>query len=167
MSIESLHFEPGDETEQQLLGARMASVFAAGVIIFLQGELGAGKTTLVRGFLRGLGYRGNVKSPTYTLIEPYLIDHHTICHLDLYRLADADELEYLGVRDLLAEQATLLIEWPERGEGALPSPDLRIDIRYLEQGRSLTVSAESSVGAHQLTHLKALLQSGKAGSADI
>jgi tRNA threonylcarbamoyladenosine biosynthesis protein TsaE len=164
MSIESLRFEPRDEVEQQRLGALIASTLSDSVIVFLHGDLGAGKTTLVRGFLRGLGYQGNVKSPTYTLIEPYRLDQRLICHLDLYRLADADELEYLGVRDLLDEQATLLIEWPEQGEGALPQPDLRINIRYLDLGRAIEVTADSAVGARQLARLKAKRLAEKGGS---
>ena len=115
----------------------------ASLIVYLKGDLGAGKTTLVRGFLRGLGYKGTVKSPTYTLIEPYRIAGKSICHLDLYRLADAEELEYLGVRDLLQEETVLLIEWPERGEGVLPSrrfdhPDK--PSRAWKRGRDLSLN---------------------------
>ncbi len=103
-----------DEFSQEALGARLADVCTVPMLIFLEGDLGAGKTTLARGFLRGLGHRGAVKSPTYTLIEPYEIDGRKVYHLDLYRVADPAELDYLGLREMLAEEAVLLIEWPER-----------------------------------------------------
>ncbi|ESQ13687.1 MAG TPA: tRNA (adenosine(37)-N6)-threonylcarbamoyltransferase complex ATPase subunit type 1 TsaE [Chromatiaceae bacterium] len=106
-------------------------------LVFLRGDLGVGKTTLVRGLLRGLGYPGAVRSPSYTLIEPYEIGGQQIYHLDLYRLGDAEELEYLGLRDLLDGEALLLVEWPERGAGVLPCPDLIIDLEHAPPGRQL------------------------------
>jgi len=132
--------------QQEQIGADLAAVCPNGSIIYLHGDLGAGKTTLVRGFLQGLGHAGTVKSPTYTLLEPYVIGGCNFCHIDLYRLADAGELEYLGLRDLLQEGATLLVEWPEKGEGELPVPDLIIHIDYLLQGRNLKLTAETAVG---------------------
>ena len=115
----------------------------APALIHLEGDLGAGKTTFVRGYLRGLGHEGPVRSPTYTLIEPYTLPQGSLYHLDLYRLADSEELEYLGLRELLGSQALLFVEWPERGAGWLPPPDLRIEIRHHPQGRILTFSGHA------------------------
>lgn len=157
MSTETGWFEPADEDEQQLLGKALALTLDDNPIIYLQGDLGAGKTTLVRGFLRALGHQGTVKSPTYTLIEPYEIAGRTVCHLDLYRLADPDELEYLGIRDLLAEHAALLIEWPEQGAGALPQADLRIQIEHRAEGRLVGIHAGTSRGMTQLQRLRGLV----------
>ncbi len=136
--------------QQEELGAALAAGCPQGSIIYLQGNLGAGKTTLVRGFMHALGHRGAVKSPTYTLMEPYHIGQASFCHIDLYRLADAEELEYLGLRDLMEEGATLLVEWPEHGQGELPAPDLLIQIDHLAQGRSLQLTAETERGEQLL-----------------
>ncbi len=106
-------------------------------VVFLRGDLGAGKTTLVRGLLRGLGHEGPVRSPTYTLIEPYEVAGQRLYHLDLYRLGDPEELEFLGLRDLLDGEALLLVEWPERGAGVLPEPELIIDIAHAPPGRRI------------------------------
>ncbi len=132
--------------QQEQTGAALAASCPKGCIIYLHGDLGAGKTTLVRGFLHGLGYVGAVKSPTYTIMEPYEIKGLSYCHLDLYRLAHAEELEYLGLRDLLEDGATLLVEWPEHGHGELPLPDLNISIEYLPHGRILELKAETELG---------------------
>jgi tRNA threonylcarbamoyladenosine biosynthesis protein TsaE len=134
------------EAEQERLGVELARLCPRRCVIYLEGELGTGKTTLARGFLRGLGHRGVVKSPTYTLIEPYEVEERLCYHLDLYRLADPAELEYIGIRDLLREPAVLLVEWPERGRGALPEPDLRIQVEHSPPGRRLSVLGESEQG---------------------
>jgi tRNA threonylcarbamoyladenosine biosynthesis protein TsaE len=134
-----LHLE--GEAAQEGFGAHLAGLFAAdwagGWLVHLHGDLGTGKTTLVRGILRGLGHRGAVKSPTYTLIEPYEPGGLAVYHLDLYRLGDPEELEYLGLRDLLGGEGLLLVEWPERAGAALPPPDLEIRIAYAGTGRDL------------------------------
>lgn len=133
----------------EALGAQLARGFMPG-IVYLQGELGTGKTTLTRGLLRGLGYQGKVRSPTYTLVEPYQVAQGTVYHLDLYRLGSPDELEWLGLRDMLGEQALLLIEWPERGAGVLPAPDLEIHIEYAGEGREVILNAVSATGERLL-----------------
>ena len=135
-----------DAESQTAFGERLAAQLPLGLVIYLHGDLGTGKTTLARGILRGLGHQGPARSPTYTLIEPYEIGARRVYHLDLFRLADPEELEYLGLRDLLAEDALWLIEWPERGAAFLPAPDLTIAIDYLPQGRTLTLSAPDERG---------------------
>jgi tRNA threonylcarbamoyladenosine biosynthesis protein TsaE len=133
-------FEPADEGETLALGPELARLFADGGIIYLSGDLGAGKTTLVRGLLRALGFPGRVKSPSYGLIESYTIDGRDIHHLDLYRLGHGEEIAYLGLEDLLGEGSLLLVEWPERGEGWLPTADWRVRIEDgPEGGRRITV----------------------------
>ncbi len=138
---------------QEALGACLATACEGRVLIFLEGDLGAGKTTLTRGFLRGLGHEGAVKSPTYTLIEPYRIGRHQVYHLDLYRVADPGELEYLGLREMLEEDAVLLIEWAERGAGWLPQADLRIRINHAADGRVLRLSAATPTGQRIISAL--------------
>ena len=134
------------------LGARLARAVTPG-ILYLNGELGAGKTTLARGLLRGLGHTGKVRSPTYTLVEPYTLESCRVYHLDLYRLADPEELEWLGLRDMLADAALLLVEWPERGSGCLPPADLTIHLDYSGSGREASLSANTPVGQHWLDQL--------------
>jgi tRNA threonylcarbamoyladenosine biosynthesis protein TsaE len=143
-----------DAAATQSLGAELARGMAPG-IIYLNGDLGAGKTTLARGFLRGLGYEGKVCSPTYTLVEPYAVEPCRVYHLDLYRLADAEELEWLGLRDMLAEDALLLVEWPERGRGYLPAADLIIDLDYCGKGRAASLYAGTAVGERWLNRMEA------------
>jgi tRNA threonylcarbamoyladenosine biosynthesis protein TsaE len=145
-----LRLHTSSPEQQEMVGAALATECHTGSIIYLHGDLGAGKTTLVRGFMHGLGHEGAVKSPTYTLMEPYQIGSASFCHIDLYRLADAGELEYLGMRDLMEEGATLLVEWPERGEGELPAPDLIIEIDHLPQGRDLGFFAKTERGKQLL-----------------
>lgn len=150
-----LRLHTSSPEQQEMVGAALAAECPTGSIIYLHGDLGAGKTTLVRGFMHGLGHEGAVKSPTYTLMEPYHIGSASFCHIDLYRLSDAGELEYLGMRDLMEEGATLLVEWPERGEGELPAPDLIIEIDHLPQGRDLGFIAKTERGKQLLQSVTA------------
>lgn len=130
-----------DEKAMLDFAASLAKQTKPGKVIFLTGNLGAGKTTFVRGFLRGLGYQGTVKSPTYTLVEHYLIDHLNIYHFDLYRLTDPLELEDIGYRDYLHGDNICLIEWPEKAGKLLTKSDIAITITVAENGcgRNLTL----------------------------
>ena len=132
-----------DEEAQMALAGRMAKACNGGLTVLLQGGLGVGKTTFVRGFLRALGYQGVVKSPTYTLVEPYQVAGKDVYHFDLYRMADAEELEYLGGRDYFETDAICLIEWPERAEGYLPRADFRLELRHESPGRRILIRAVS------------------------
>ena len=142
-----------DAAATEQLGARLADSVTPAVV-YLIGELGAGKTTLVRGFIHALGYSGKVRSPTYTLVEPYACERCPVFHLDLYRLADAEELEWLGLRDMLAEPALLMVEWPERGSGVLPPADLTIYMDYSGKGREARLVAASEAGRQLLKGLE-------------
>ncbi len=128
-----------DAAATEAIGAALALTLAprTGLVVFLHGELGAGKTTLVRGWLRALGVSGPIRSPTYTLVEPYELDGRSLLHLDLYRLSDAEELEQLGVYDTPPETSVWLVEWPERGAGQLPPPDLSIHLEAAGPGREI------------------------------
>jgi tRNA threonylcarbamoyladenosine biosynthesis protein TsaE len=145
-----------DAESQAAFGARLAARLPRRLVIYLHGDLGTGKTTLARGILRGLGHQGAARSPTYTLIEPYEIGAARVYHLDLYRLADPEELEYLGLRDLLDEDALWLVEWPERGAGLLPAADLTIAIEYLPRGRRLTLRAHGGLAQGLIEGLRLL-----------
>ncbi len=144
--------------ENEAAQLRLASVLAAhceaGSVIFLEGDLGTGKTTLVRGFLQSLGFQGNVKSPTYTLVEPYQLAAQSIYHFDLYRLGEPDELEYAGGRDYFDGESICLIEWPEKAEGYLPEPDLVCQLSYQSldgvQGRGCELKANSVKGEQMI-----------------
>lgn len=141
----SIHLPDVEATED--LGLRLAHIVQGqGGVILLEGDLGAGKTTLVRALLYGLGHSGPVVSPSYTLLEPYNAGPRQVWHMDLYRLSDPRELEYLGVRDLDPEKDLLLIEWPEHGRGGLPAADLTLSLDCLPAGRRLHAQAHSSKG---------------------
>lgn len=142
-----------DEHAMEALGGGLAGCLAAGTV-YLEGNLGAGKTTFVRGFLRGLGHGGAVRSPTYTLVEPYELATGPVYHFDLYRLGDPEELEFLGIRDYFEGQARCLVEWPDRGAGFLPSPDMVVSIHYAPPGRVVTFHSQTPLGEAALACLQ-------------
>lgn len=135
-----------DEESMARFGVELAQAIRSGGVVFLLGDLGMGKTTLSRGVLRGCGHKGSVKSPTYTLVEPYDTPAGIVYHFDLYRLADPEELEYLGIRDYFTDDALCLVEWPEKGEGMLPQPDLQIRLSLSGTGRELELTAITQKG---------------------
>ncbi|MCP5137356.1 MAG: tRNA (adenosine(37)-N6)-threonylcarbamoyltransferase complex ATPase subunit type 1 TsaE [Gammaproteobacteria bacterium] len=148
-----------------MLGQACATAWKAvadgrGMFVHLRGDLGAGKTTLVRAWLRGLGHQGAVRSPTYTLIEPYELDTGPGYHLDLYRLGDPEELEYLGLRDLLEVPALCLVEWPERGVGVLPPADLTIAIEHTGEARKLGLQTSSHIAESFVSSLRDISHAG-------
>ena len=147
-----------DEGTMFRFGKKLAEVLVKqpkdnAIVLYFNGDLGAGKTTLTRGMVQGLGYQGYVKSPTYTLVEEYSIAGKMIYHFDLYRLADPEELEFMGIRDYFSQNCICLIEWAEKGEGILPEPDLLVNIDYYDDARNITLIAQNSVGEHILTQL--------------
>lgn len=158
MRESTLSLNASDAAETRAIGARLAGAVLAAdpsepLLITLSGELGAGKTTLVAGLLAALGHPGPVRSPTYSLIEPYRLADRDIHHCDLYRLRDPDELEDLGIRDLLTPRAVLLVEWPERAGDRLHAPDVVLLLRYSEAGRVVALTASSAVGKAVLAEL--------------
>jgi tRNA threonylcarbamoyladenosine biosynthesis protein TsaE len=143
-----------DEVAMESLGASLAAACEPGLVMFLRGGLGMGKTTLCRGFIQSLGHEGAVKSPTYTLVEPYELGSLQVYHFDLYRLGDPEELEFMGIRDYFGDLSVCLVEWPERGQGALPEADLVINIQREGQGRVLAISAQTARGIAVLVRLR-------------
>ena len=125
--------------ETEAFGAELFKSVPSKCLLFLYGDLCAGKTTLVRGFLRAAGYTGVVKSPTYTLVEEYTVGARKIFHFDLYRVVDPEELEWIGIRDYLEQDCVCFIEWPDKGKGFLPEPDSVITLTAQGEGRLLTM----------------------------
>jgi len=138
------------------MGAKLAPMLAGGMTIWLRGNLGAGKTTLVRGLLRGMGYQGKVKSPTYTLVESYVISGLYLYHFDLYRFADPEEWDAAGFRDYFNPQSVCLVEWPDKAGNLLPPPDIEINLAPSGAGRSATLRAGTEAGNRCLRHLSLL-----------
>ncbi|MBP6596350.1 MAG: tRNA (adenosine(37)-N6)-threonylcarbamoyltransferase complex ATPase subunit type 1 TsaE [Arenimonas sp.] len=142
-----------DARATDALGAALAASAPARAVVYLQGPLGAGKSSLARAWLRALGVAGAIKSPTYTLVERYAIPAGQAAHLDLYRLAAASELDFLGLDELSAEAGLWLVEWPERGGGSLPAADLRLELSMAGEGRHLRATAGTAAGTAWLAKL--------------
>lgn len=146
----SLHpgfqFDLPDEAATLALGGRLGRALDAGLSIWLQGDLGAGKTTLTRGVLRELGFAGRVKSPTYTLVELYELSRFNLYHFDLYRFIDPDEWEDAGFREYFNAASVCLVEWPDKAGGRLPQPDLRVRFEIPEAGRSVWIEGLTEAG---------------------
>jgi tRNA threonylcarbamoyladenosine biosynthesis protein TsaE len=145
-----------DEPATMALGARLAEALRPGMLVYLQGDLGAGKTTLVRGIIRALGYAGRVKSPTYTLVESYVFSQLTLQHYDLYRMIDPREWMDAGFRDDCNDSTLCLVEWPEKAAGLLPPPDMRIQLSLSGNGRKALIQAESARGLRSMEVLKCI-----------
>jgi len=125
--------------ETEAFGAYLFQYLPEKCVIFLLGDLGAGKTTLVRGFMRAAGHKGAVKSPTYNIVEEYRVNNRLFFHFDLYRLVDPQELEWIGIEDYLQQQSICFIEWPENGEGYLGDPDVILSMTTTKNGRKLVI----------------------------
>jgi tRNA threonylcarbamoyladenosine biosynthesis protein TsaE len=140
-----------DEAATLACGARFAKIVRASLVVYLHGDLGAGKTTFVRGVLHGLGFAGKVKSPTYTLVEPYVIvlnvnSSYDLYHFDLYRFTSEEEWDAAGFRDYFNPQSICMIEWPEKAEHVLPEPDIHVRLLQFDEARKIQFSAGSSLG---------------------
>ncbi len=137
--MKSIAVALADASATRALGAVLATACRLPSVVYLHGELGAGKTTLVQGSLAALGYPGRVRSPTYTLVESYRLPSLIAYHFDLYRLADPEELEYIGLRDYQHDACLWLVEWPQRGTGVLPPADVSVTLEYAAEGRLATL----------------------------
>ena len=142
-----------DEAATLRLGAQLTSALQPGTVIYLLGDLGAGKTTFTRGLLAGLGYHGKVKSPTYTLVESYPFSDFTVHHFDLYRFADPEEWEDAGFRDYFGPSTLCLVEWPDKAGQLLPPADLTLELEVSGNGRTYRFHASSQTGQSCLTRL--------------
>jgi tRNA threonylcarbamoyladenosine biosynthesis protein TsaE len=143
---DSVHVELDDEAATLALGTRLARVLQPGLCIWLVGDLGAGKTTLARGMLRGLGYLGRVKSPTYTLVELYALSRFNLYHFDLYRIADPDEWEDAGFREYFNDASVCVVEWPEKAKGVLPAADVQVRLEFDDERRRAFVDGLTERG---------------------
>ena len=152
--IDGVRIEAVDERRLETIAQCLAPHLGGGGVVYLSGELGAGKTTFARALLRQLGARERIKSPTYTLIENYTLGGLAVYHLDLYRIAEPGELEWLGLADLTAEPHLLLVEWPERAGGALPAADLCVKLAHAGAARDLALEAMSERGRAWLRNAK-------------
>ncbi len=147
-----------DEAAMTALAAALAGVIEVPLVIYLHGDLGAGKTTLTRALIQALGHAGRVKSPTYGLLEHYDIPGISVLHLDLYRIGDPGELEFLGIEDLIDRNTLLLVEWPERGGDQLPAADLTIHFEHAGEARDLTWRPHTPPGESTCQALVDLMQ---------
>jgi tRNA threonylcarbamoyladenosine biosynthesis protein TsaE len=155
----SCTFQLPNEEATVAMGNRIASIvkgeLTQGIVVYLNGDLGAGKTTFTRGFVQGMGHNGHVKSPTYTLVEPYELDDWRVYHFDLYRLGDPEELEFMGIRDYFNDNCCCFIEWPEKGFGLLANADITINMAYQGEQREVELQAHSALGKKLLIALDA------------
>jgi tRNA threonylcarbamoyladenosine biosynthesis protein TsaE len=149
-----LHVHLADEAATWALGARIAAALHPGASLHLSGDLGAGKTTLARGLVQGLGFPGKVKSPSYTLVEPYIDSRLSLYHFDFFRFKDAREWDDAGLRECFNERAICVVEWPEKAAGLLPPADLRVYLALPPQGgRDATLAADTELGRACLNEL--------------
>lgn len=146
------------ESDTQLLAGALGKAlveFGLGAsCLYLRGDLGAGKTTFSRYLLQSIGHVGSVKSPTYTLVEPYELETATVFHFDLYRLSDPEELEFMGVRDYFNNDSACLVEWPDRGANLLPNSDIDINIQHRSNSRLFSIIANSEFGQSCLSSMQ-------------
>ena len=162
MNSVSGFFETEADMHQWLVSN--AESFNTGAVLYMRGNLGAGKTSFCRALIQALGYEGRVKSPTYTLLEVYDLAQRTVCHFDLYRMADPEELFFIGADDYNQQDALWLVEWPEKGEGALPAADVIVELRHPEQnsdgsvgkGRQFSITACTNRGESLVKNLHGL-----------
>ena len=152
-TINSYQIMLRSEADTQQLGAALAQVLADGGVLHLVGDLGAGKTTLCRSIIQRLGHSGSVKSPTYTLVEPYDLGALQVYHFDLYRLSDPEELEFIGIRDYSAETAICLVEWPAKGGDFVPAADLILSLQLEGANRQVLIQYGSGRGKNMLGRL--------------
>jgi len=152
--LNSYHTHLSDSDQTVNIGRDLALCMTHATTVFLHGDLGAGKTTFTRGFVQALGHQGNVKSPTYTLVEPYEVADWQVYHFDLYRLADPEELEFMGIRDYFSDKSLCLIEWPQRGFGLLPQADVELWLTYVDSEREIKFEANTDNGRAVLNALK-------------
>ncbi len=156
--MQRLHLHLPDEAATARLGADLAHVLTSGLALYLHGDLGAGKTALTRALLHAAGYQGRVKSPTYTLAEPYEVKLAgrmvTVIHFDLYRMASPEEFLDAGFREHFNENSVCIVEWPEKGEPVLPPPDIHVSLTLAEHGRDVELRALSDKGHQCLARLK-------------
>ena len=156
-----------DEKDTETLGSALAAVLSPGLQIWLEGNLGMGKTTLTRGVLRGLGHEGKVKSPTYTLIEPYVVSRLDLYHFDFYRFNSPEEYLDAGLDEYFADQGVCIVEWPQKALPHLPSPDLEIQLEVRDGGRFVEIYGRTDAGRTCVTELmKALRATGPTLTAD-
>jgi tRNA threonylcarbamoyladenosine biosynthesis protein TsaE len=142
------------EPDTLAFGVDLAPALEPGLVIYLSGELGAGKTTLARGILRGLGYSGRVKSPSFALVEPYTFSRLYLYHFDFYRFTEPRELDEAGFREHFNPETVCLVEWPENAAGVVPPADIRIELKIAGRGRELEIDADTEAGRRCLEHLK-------------
>ncbi|GLQ88693.1 tRNA (adenosine(37)-N6)-threonylcarbamoyltransferase complex ATPase subunit type 1 TsaE [Dyella flagellata] len=148
------HWELPDEDATRVLGTKLAGALDSGLVVYLRGDLGAGKTSFARALLSAMGVGERIKSPTYSLVEGYHgKDGRPAWHLDLYRIADPGELEWLGLDALADLAAVVLVEWPERGLGALPTPDVEVHLSYHGSGRHARLQPKTVRGEHVLARI--------------